>query len=376
MIFSDSDINKIVSISKEIKELSILNDNEIMSLFNANPNFISIFDNIFKDYDESRCIPTNIYNNICEIDNQLVRRLLNLYLNYKEYQILEEPDEIEEEVDENYYFTDSVKQYCSEISKISLLTPEEEKELGRKIKLNDKNAQEELIKHNLRLSFSIAKKYIGRGVLLEDLVQYANIGLIKAASNYDVDRGTKFSTYAVPKIRQAVTKAIGDEHSSIKIPSHIYMMAKQVRAIMNEYYTVTGQEMTKEMVALKTGYDMDTIDKVFLSFKTINSIDKTVNDDNDHGFVDLFPSTDKSVEDSATNEYLKKEILTILDTFKPREKDIIIRRFGLNGNLPEKLREISKDYNLTGERIRKIEETTLKKLKTNEKLRGYYLGGD
>lgn len=379
MIFSNSDINKIINISNEIKELSTLNDNEIMSLFNVNPNLTSIFDNIFKDYDESKCIPINIYNNICNIENQTVRRLLNLYLNYKEYQVLEEIEETEEEVNEDYYFTDSVKQYYNEIFKIPVLTPEEEKELGKRIKLNDSKAREELIHHNLRLAFSIAKNYVGRGVLLEDLIQHANIGLMKSVDNYDVDRGTRFSTYAVPKIRQAVTKAIADEHRTIRIPLHIYMMAKQVKAIMNEYYTVTGKEMTKEMIASKTGYNMETIDRIFLSFKTITSIDKTIDDDNDNELIDLLQSDDKSVEDSATNEYLKKEILAILDTLKPREKDVIIRRFGLNGNFPERFREISEDYGVSGERVRKIEETALRKLrnpKNNKKLKEYYYGGE
>ena len=375
MIFSDKDINKIINISNEIEEISTLNDNEIIVLFNTNKKLTSIFDNIFKKYNETRCISINIYNDICKIDNQLVRRLLNLYLNYKEYQILEKLDEVEE-INEDYYFTDSVKQYYSKIYKISILTPEEEKELGKKIKLNDKKAKEELLNHNLRLAFSIARYYVGRGVLLEDLVQHANIGLMKAVDNYDVDRGTRFSTYAVPKIRQAVTKGIADEHRTIKIPTSIYMMAKQVKVIMNEYFSVTGKEMTKELVAVKTGYDMDTVDKIFSSFQTITSIDKQISDENNNEIVDLIRSDDKSVEDKAIDDYLKIELFNVLNTLKPREKDVIIRRFGLNGFFPEKLREISKEYGITCERVRKIEETAIRKIKKNEKLRDFYLGSE
>lgn len=259
---------------------------------------------------------------------------------------------------------DSIRMYLNEIGRVNLLTAEEEIELGRKIKKWDQESRKHLAAANLRLVVSIAKKYMGRGLWLLDLIQEWNVGLFRAVDKFDPDKGFKFSTYATWWIRQWVTRAIADQARTIRIPVH---MIETINKFNHTYRRLT-QELTREplMQELATELDMDIrkVRQIMRISQDILSLDAPVGSEEDTSLWDFIEDEKNLTPDQETNmTLLKTNLYEMLDFLTPRERKIIIMRFGLDGGDIHTLEEVGKEFWVTRERIRQIEAKTLEKLK-------------
>lgn len=269
--------------------------------------------------------------------------------------IIEQPDAV---------VTSSVKMYLREIGKYNLLSREEEIKLAEAALKGDKDAKEALVNHNLRLVVSVAKRYMGRGLTLLDLIQEGNVGLIKAVDKYDVSKGFKFSTYATYWIKQAISRAVMDQARNIRIPVHIIEMMSNIKKTEREFQQKNGREPKKEEVAAILNIDLNKIKEIYAWMKDTTSLDIVVGDDED-------VTVGSFIEDeSVPNEFVTVEeddrnvaIRNILDTLNEREKIIITHRFGIGLDRAETLDEIGKKLKLSRERVRQIEEGALRKLR-------------
>ncbi|MBW7954910.1 sigma-70 family RNA polymerase sigma factor [Candidatus Gracilibacteria bacterium] len=259
---------------------------------------------------------------------------------------------------------DSIRMYLNEIGRVNLLTAEEEIDLGRKIRKGEQEARKKLAAANLRLVVSIAKKYMGRGLGLLDLIQEGNVGLFRAVDKFDPDRGFKFSTYATWWIRQGVTRAIADQARTIRVPVH---MIETINKFNHTFRRLT-QELTREplMEELATEMDMDIkkVRQIMRISQDILSLDAPVGSEEDTTLGDFIEDDKNLTPDKETNvNLLKENLYEMLDFLTPREKKIIIMRFGLGGGDVYTLEEVGKEFGVTRERIRQIEAKTLEKLK-------------
>jgi len=259
---------------------------------------------------------------------------------------------------------DSIRMYLNEIGRVELLSSEEEITLGKKIRAGDQEARKKLAAANLRLVVSIAKKYMWRGLGLLDLIQEGNVGLFRAVDKFDPDKGFKFSTYATWWIRQGVTRAIADQARTIRVPVH---MIETINKFTHTYRRLT-QELTREplMEELATELDMDIrkVRQIMRISQDILSLDAPVGSEEDTSLWDFIEDDKNPTPDNQTNmNLLKDNLYEMLDFLTPRERKIIIMRFGLNGWDVHTLEEVGKEFWVTRERIRQIEAKTLEKLK-------------
>ncbi|MDD5769998.1 MAG: sigma-70 family RNA polymerase sigma factor [Candidatus Gracilibacteria bacterium] len=259
---------------------------------------------------------------------------------------------------------DSIRMYLNEIGRVNLLSAEEEVDLGRRIKKGEQEARKKLAAANLRLVVSIAKKYMGRGLGLLDLIQEGNVGLFRAVDKFDPDKGFKFSTYATWWIRQGVTRAIADQARTIRVPVH---MIETINKFTHTYRRLT-QELTREplMEELATEMDMDIrkVRQIMRISQDILSLDTPVGSEEDTSLGDFIEDDKNLTPDKETNMTLLKENLyEMLDFLTPRERKIVIMRFGLDGGDIHTLEEVGKEFGVTRERIRQIEAKTLEKLR-------------
>src|SRR3989344_2205686 len=260
--------------------------------------------------------------------------------------------------------TDPVRQYLREIGRFRLISSEEEVDLAKKIEKNDKKAKERLTQANLRLVVSIAKKYVGRGLTLLDLIQEGNQGLIRAVEKYDWRKGYKFSTYATWWIRQAITRAIADQARTIRIPVHMVETINKLYRITRRLMQELGREPSHEEIAEEAEIEVDRVREIFKIAQEVTSLEAPVGEDQESFLGDFIrDETQLSPVDAASKQLLKDHLDEVLATLSDREAKVLKLRFGLEGNKQMTLEEVGKVFGVTRERIRQIEAKALRKLK-------------
>ena len=279
--------------------------------------------------------------------------------------LLDIDDDIEEDLSvmEGADITDPVRQYLKTIGQVRLLTMEEEQKIAKRISEGDPEAKKELIEANLRLVVSIAKKYVGRGLPLLDLIQEGNIGLMKAVDKFEYEKGFKFSTYATWWIRQAITRAIADQAKTIRVPVH---MVETINKVVRARRTLTqelGREPSNKEIAEMLGEDEDRVTEIMSFSQDPVSMEAPVGDEDDSHLGDFVQDSNAlSPEENAIAEMRNKQISLAMKDLTDREQEVITLRFGLDGNQPHTLEEVGQMFHVTRERIRQIEAKALRKL--------------
>ena len=260
--------------------------------------------------------------------------------------------------------TDPVRQYLREIGRVTLLNAEEEIEYAKRYEKNDKRAKDKLTESNLRLVVSIAKKYIGRGLSLLDLIQEGNQGLIRAVEKYDWRKGFKFSTYATWWIRQAITRAIADQARTIRIPVHMVETINKLYRTSRRLMQELGREPTAEEIGAEVEIDPDRVREIFKIAQETTSLEAPVGEDQESILGDFIPDESQlSPVDQASKQLLKDHLDEVLGTLTEREAKVLKLRFGLEGTKQMTLEEVGRVFGVTRERIRQIEAKALRKLK-------------
>ena len=259
---------------------------------------------------------------------------------------------------------DPVKVYLKDIGRVPLLSPEEEIDLAIRISNDDKEAKEILTKANLRLVVSIAKRYVGRGMMFLDLIQEGNLGLIKAVDKFDHTKGFKFSTYATWWIRQAITRAIADQGRTIRIPVHMVETINKVKKTSNMLLHRDGKDPSPEDIAKELNMPTDKVRDILRISQEPVSLETPIGEEEDSHLGDFIPDEDAlSPADAAAMTFLKTKVNEVLETLTPREAEVLRLRFGLRDGTPQTLEEVGKAFNVTRERIRQIEAKALRKLR-------------
>lgn len=259
---------------------------------------------------------------------------------------------------------DPVRMYLKEIGKVRLLTAAEEVQLAKKIELGDMEAKRRLVEANLRLVVSIAKKYVGRGMLFLDLIQEGNLGLIRAVEKFDYKKGYKFSTYATWWIRQAITRAIADQARTIRIPVHMVETINKLIRVQRQLLQKLGREPSPEEIAEQMEFTPDKVREIMKISQEPVSLETPIGEEEDSHLGDFIE--DQEVEapsDAASFTMLQEQLQEVLNTLNDRERKVIQLRFGLNDGHPRTLEEVGREFGVTRERIRQIESKTLSKLR-------------
>ncbi|HOB16734.1 MAG TPA: RNA polymerase sigma factor RpoD [Defluviitoga sp.] len=268
---------------------------------------------------------------------------------------------------DNISLGDPIKIYLKEISNIELLTPSRERQLAMRAQKGDKKARDELIKANLRLVISIAKRYTGRGLSFLDLIQEGNIGLIKAVDKFDWRKGFKFSTYATWWIRQSITRAIADQARTIRIPVHLVETINKMNRVIREYLQEHGEYPTTEELAKIMKKPEEKINEILMSARDVLSLNAPISsgtgDDEESETGDFVSSEDTTPEEEAQKMILRERIEEVLDTLSTKEALVIKMRYGLLDGKQKTLEEVGQYFNVTRERIRQIETKALRKLR-------------
>ncbi|MGM9521192.1 MAG: RNA polymerase sigma factor RpoD [Oscillospiraceae bacterium] len=284
---------------------------------------------------------------------------------------LEDLEEISKEELENadaladsFAIDDPVRMYLKEIGKVSLLTPEEEIELAKRMAEGDEEAKKRMAEANLRLVVSIAKRYVGRGMLFLDLIQEGNLGLIKAVEKFNYQKGYKFSTYATWWIRQAITRAIADQARTIRIPVHMVETINKVIRVSRQLLQELGHDPTPEEIAEEMNMPVEKVRDILKIAQEPVSLETPIGEEEDSHLGDFIPDEDASEPaEAASFTLLKEQLVEVLDTLTPREKKVLELRFGIIDGRTRTLEEVGKEFNVTRERIRQIEAKALRKLR-------------
>ena len=286
-----------------------------------------------------------------------------------------ELDKIDLSVPEGVSIEDPVRMYLKEIGKVPLLSAEEEIELAKKMEQGDENAKKRLAEANLRLVVSIAKRYVGRGMLFLDLIQEGNLGLIKAVEKFDYRKGYKFSTYATWWIRQAITRAIADRARTIRIPVHMVETINKLIRVSRQLLQELGREPTPEEIAEEMDMPVDRVREILKISQEPVSLETPIGEEEDSHLGDFIQDDNVPVPaDAAAFTLLKEQLVEVLGTLTEREQKVLRLRFGLDDGRARTLEEVGKEFNVTRERIRQIEAKALRKLRhpsRSRKLKDY-----
>ncbi len=295
---------------------------------------------------------------------------------------LEEIDEVTEEeiadtdaMADTFTTDDPVRMYLKEIGKVALLTQEEEIELAKRMSEGDEAAKKRMAEANLRLVVSIAKRYVGRGMLFLDLIQEGNLGLIKAVEKFDYNKGYKFSTYATWWIRQAITRAIADQARTIRIPVHMVETINKVIRVSRQLLQELGHDPSAEEIAAEMNIPVEKVSEILKIAQEPVSLETPIGEEEDSHLGDFIPDEDASEpSEAASFSLLKEQLMEVLSTLTPREEKVLRLRFGLEDGRTRTLEEVGKEFNVTRERIRQIEAKALRKLRhpsRSKKLRDF-----
>ena len=286
-----------------------------------------------------------------------------------------ELDKIDLSVPEGVSIEDPVRMYLKEIGKVSLLTADEEIELAKRMEQGDEEAKKRLAEANLRLVVSIAKRYVGRGMLFLDLIQEGNLGLIKAVEKFDYRKGYKFSTYATWWIRQAITRAIADQARTIRIPVHMVETINKLIRVSRQLLQELGREPTPEEIAEEMNMPVERVREILKISQEPVSLETPIGEEEDSHLGDFIQDDNVPVPaDAAAFTLLKEQLIEVLGTLTEREQKVLRLRFGLDDGRARTLEEVGKEFNVTRERIRQIEAKALRKLRhpsRSRKLKDY-----
>ena len=272
--------------------------------------------------------------------------------------------EIDLSVPEGISIDDPVRMYLKEIGRVPLLTAEEEVYLAKRMEQGDEEAQKRLAEANLRLVVSIAKRYVGRGMLFLDLIQEGNLGLIKAVETFDYNKGYKFSTYATWWIRQAITRAIADQARTIRIPVHMVETINKLIRVSRQLLQKLGREPSAEEIAKEMEISVDRVREIMKIAQEPVSLETPIGEEEDSHLGDFIEDQDAPAPaEAASFTLLKEQLEEVLDTLTPREEKVLRLRFGLDDGRARTLEEVGKNFGVTRERIRQIEAKALRKLR-------------
>ncbi|MGI6161698.1 MAG: RNA polymerase sigma factor RpoD [Christensenellales bacterium] len=273
-------------------------------------------------------------------------------------------ENVEAAVPEGINIDDPVRMYLKEIGKVALLTAAEEVEIAKRMEAGDGEAKRKLAEANLRLVVSIAKRYVGRGMLFLDLIQEGNLGLIKAVEKFDYRKGYKFSTYATWWIRQAITRAIADQARTIRIPVHMVETINKLIRVSRQLLQEYGREPAPEEIAQEMGISEEKVREIVKIAQEPVSLETPIGEEEDSHLGDFIPDDDAPAPaEAAAFTLLKEQLMDVLDTLTPREKKVLRLRFGLDDGRARTLEEVGKEFSVTRERIRQIEAKALRKLR-------------
>lgn len=328
---------------------------------------------IFKaipDTPENLDVLDALYAELTEAGAELIAQEEPAAEDFSDEWVAEDDEEIF--IDQSAYLDDvaddSVRLYLREIGKIPLLTSEEELALAHKVVAGDKRAKDKMAEANMRLVVSIAKRYVGRGLDLLDLIQEGNTGLLRAVEKFDPDKGFKFSTYATWWIRQAITRAIADQARTIRIPVHMVETINKLLRTQRRLTQELNREPTNDEIAKEMDIEVEKVEHIMKIKQDIHSLDQSVRDDEEDSVLGDFVEDEDTItpEESATNQLLKEQVKDLLGSLSEREQKIIRLRFGLEDGKSHTLEEVGQEFSVTRERIRQIEAKALAKLRKHK----------
>ena len=283
--------------------------------------------------------------------------------------------DLEATISKSIAVDDPVRMYLKEIGKVPLLTAQEEIELAKRMEAGDEYAKQKLCEANLRLVVSIAKKYVGRGMLFLDLIQEGNLGLIKAVDKFDWTKGYKFSTYATWWIRQAITRSIADQARTIRIPVHMVETINKLIRVSRQLLQEEGREPTPDEIAAEMGISVEKVREILKIAQEPVSLETPIGEEEDSHLGDFIPDDDAPAPaEAAAFSMLKEQLVDVLGTLTEREQKVLKLRFGLEDSRARTLEEVGKKFDVTRERIRQIEAKALRKLRhptRSKKLKDY-----
>ena len=360
----EAKLNDLVALAK--KKKNILEQQEVLDFFKGVEMNSEQMNDIYEFLEEKGIDVLQIGNDDVEDDIEEI--------------ILTAKDEIDVEqidlsVPEGVGIEDPVRMYLKEIGKVPLLTAEEEVELARRMADGDESAKKRLAEANLRLVVSIAKRYVGRGMLFLDLIQEGNLGLIKAVEKFDYEKGFKFSTYATWWIRQAITRAIADQARTIRIPVHMVETINKVSRVSRQLLQELGREPQPEEIAEAMELPVERVREIMKISQDPVSLETPIGEEEDSHLGDFIQDENVAVPaDAATQTVLKEQLEEVLETLTEREQKVLKLRFGLEDGRARTLEEVGKEFDVTRERIRQIEAKALRKLRhpsRSKKLKDY-----